>query len=188
MPVIRKAKQSDALSLAGLAERTFRDTFEAANTTEDMLLHCESHYSEVIQLREVLDPAIEPLVCDHGGNLIGFAQLRRGQPPGCIKAERPVEIQRLYVSKEWHGKGVAQDLMAASIVMAEEANADHVWLGVWERNPRAIAVYRKLGFSEVGDHVFVRGTDPQRDIIRTRELRADEHPSSQYTIFERKHS
>jgi ribosomal protein S18 acetylase RimI-like enzyme len=85
----------------------------------------------------------------------------------------------LYVSKEWHGKGVAQDLMAASIVMAEESNADHVWLGVWERNPRAIAFYRKLGFSEVGDHVFVLGADPQRDIIMTRELRPDEHPSSQ---------
>lgn len=179
MPVIRKAKQSDALSLAGLAERTFRDTFEAANSRENMVLHCESHYSEVIQLREILDPGIETLVCDHSGSLIGFAQLRWAQPPDCIKAERPAEIQRLYVSKEWHGKGVAQNLMAASISKAEEGNADHVWLGVWERNPRAIAFYKKLGFSEVGGHVFVLGIDPQRDIIMIRELWPDENPSPQ---------
>jgi ribosomal protein S18 acetylase RimI-like enzyme len=69
--------------------------------------------------------------------------------------------------------------MAASISKAEEGNADHVWLGVWERNPRAIAFYKKLGFSEVGDHVFVLGTDPQRDIIMIRELWPDEHPSPQ---------
>ena len=41
----------------------------------------------------------------------------------------------------------------------------NVWLGVWEKNPRAIAFYKKFGFKEAGEHVFLLGRDPQRDII-----------------------
>jgi GNAT superfamily N-acetyltransferase len=168
VPFIRKSELSDALRLAELAELTFRNTFEAANTPEDMRLHCATHYSEAIQAREISDPEMATLVCDHDGQLVGFAQLRWGRPPDCIKAGRPAEIQRLYVREAWHGKGVAQDLMSASIALAKTPHADQVWLGVWEHNPRAIAFYRRWGFSEVGDHIFAVGTDPQRDIIMTR--------------------
>ncbi|TAM63798.1 MAG: GNAT family N-acetyltransferase [Rhodanobacter sp.] len=170
MPVIRRAESTDAPRLAELAELTFRHTFEAANTPEDMRLHCATHYGEVIQAREISDPEMATLVGEHDGQLVGFAQLRWGHSPDCIKAERPAEIQRLYVREAWHGKGIAQDLMAESIALAKAAGADQVWLGVWEHNPRAIAFYRKWGFAEVGAHVFPVGTDPQRDIIMTRVL------------------
>jgi len=170
LPVIRRAEPADALRLAELAELTFRHTFEAANTPEDMRPHCATHYSEAIQAREISDPQITTLVCEHDGQLVGFAQLRRGRPPDRIKAERPAEIQRLYVREAWHGKGMAQDLMSASIALAKASRADQVWLGVWEHNPRAIAFYRKWGFAEAGEHVFPVGTDPQCDIIMTRVL------------------
>lgn len=172
MPVIRRAEPSDALRLAELAELTFRSTFEAANTPEDMRLHCATHYSEAIQAREISDPQIATLVCEHDGQLFGFAQLRWGRPPDCITAQRAAEIQRLYVRQAWHGKGVAQDLMSAAIALAKASDADQVWLGVWEHNPRAIAFYRKWGFAEAGEHVFPVGTDPQRDIIVSRVLGA----------------
>ncbi len=168
MPVIRRAEPSDAPALAELAERTFRDTFEATNTPDDMNLHCASYYSVAIQRQEISDPKMATLVCDHEGRLVGFAQLRWGHTPDCIEAERPAEIQRLYVREAWHGKGIAQDLMARSIALAEAAGADQVWLGVWEHNPRALAFYKKCGFVEVGDHIFTVGSDPQRDIIMSR--------------------
>ncbi len=168
MPVIRKPEIADALRLARLEERTFRETFAGTNTQEDMALHRDAYYGEAIQLREISDPGLEILVCENEGELIGFVQLRWGQPPDCVNAERPTEIQRLYVSTAWHGQGVAQDLMAASIGIAEERGADQVWLGVWEHNPRAIAFYKKRGFAEVGAHIFPLGTDPQRDIVMTR--------------------
>ena len=168
MPIIRRAESTDAARLAALAELTFRNTFEAANTPEDMRLHCATHYSEAIQGREISDPKMATLVCEHDGELVGFAQLRWGHSPDCIKAERPAEIQRLYVREAWHGKGIAQDLMAESIALAKASGADQVWLGVWERNPRAITFYKKWGFAEVGEHAFPVGTDPQRDIIMSR--------------------
>ncbi len=168
MPSIRYARPSDAKRLAALAEETFRDTFESVNAVEDMNLHCRTSYGEDIQLAEISNAGMVTMVCEEGGNLTAFAQLRWSEAPSCVSAKSPGEIQRLYVAKSWHGKGVAHDLMATCIREMENRESDVVWLGVWERNPRAMAFYKKFGFGEVGDHIFPLGTDPQRDVIMTR--------------------
>lgn len=168
MPVIRFATPTDASNLTELAEQTFRDTFGELNTVEDMDLHCQSSFGEAIQRAEISNPKMVTLVCEEEGRLIGFAQLRWGEAPSSVSAKSPGEIQRLYVAKKWHGKGIAQDLMSACITQMEKRGSHAVWLGVWERNPRAISFYKKFGFVEVGDHIFPLGTDPQRDIVMVR--------------------
>lgn len=170
LPVIRKASGSDAEPLSRLAEATFRSTFGAVNTGEDMDLHCQTSYSEAIQAGEIANPDILTLLCDGGDGPVGFAQLRWGDAPDCVAAQSPGEIQRLYVADAWHGKGIAQELMDACIEALQARGSDVAWLGVWERNPRAIAFYRKCGFVEVGDHVFPLGNDPQRDIVMARSI------------------
>jgi len=170
-PRIRRAEERDAASLAGLAERTFRDTFAHVNGAEDIELHCRRNYRESIQAAEIRDATRVTLVCEVGDGLIAYGQLRWDSAPACVVATRPAEIQRLYVDSPWHGKGVAQDLMASLLGAAEAGGADVAWLGVWERNPRAIAFYTKSGFAIVGDHVFVVGKDPQRDLVLARCLR-----------------
>jgi diamine N-acetyltransferase len=172
LPTIRRAQRDDAAQLAALAEATFRHAFSAVNTVEDMSLHCRTSYSEALQAAEIADPAMLTLLCEHGATPVGFAQLRWGEAPGCIVAEAPGEIQRLYVVGDFHGKGVAQDLMQACRDEMAMRRSDVVWLGVWERNLRAIAFYKKLGFVEVGEHVFTVGRDPQRDILMARPVSA----------------
>ena len=51
-----------------------------------------------------------------------------------------------------------------------DASGRELWLGVWERNLRAQAFYRKHGFRKVGTQIFVVGTDPQTDHVMLREL------------------
>lgn len=164
MWTIRPARAEDARALSELAERTFRDAFAAQNTPADMDLHCARAYSPEIQAREIRDPRIDLLVAEQDGGLVAFAQLRQ-LPSPCVAARSPIELQRFYVRQEWHGRGLAQELMAASVREAKERDADVLWLGVWERNPRAIAFYRRCGFAEVGEQVFVLGSDPQRDLV-----------------------
>lgn len=168
MPTIRLAKPSDAARLAELAERTFRETFGGANTVEDMMLHCKTNYGESIQAAEIANAEMVTLVCEEEKNLIAFAQLRWGKAPACVPTKNAGEILRLYVENKWHGKGIAQDLMSACIAQMEQRHSDVVWLGVWEKNPRAISFYKKLGFMEVGEHIFRLGLDRQRDIIMAR--------------------
>jgi len=170
---IRTACLDDAKPLSLIAEETFRATFGAVNSDQHMDQFCTSSYAEHIQAREICSPDMLTLLCEDNGGLIGFAQLRWGKFPDCVTAKNPGEIQRLYVAENWHGKGVAQELMAACIREITQRKSDVIWLGVWEKNPRAIAFYKKLGFIEVGDHVFSLGGDPQRDIVMAKPVASD---------------
>jgi diamine N-acetyltransferase len=165
---IRRAVAADAAAVAALAERTFRRAFEADNTPEDMDEHCRKSYSTGIQAAELSSPDIETLVCEgQDGTFIAYAQLRAGAPPE-ITAPSPIELWRFYVDSAYHGRGVAQALMASVIDLAESKGAQTIWLGVWERNPRAQAFYRKAGFADVGTHDFIVGQDVQTDRLMAR--------------------
>ncbi|OOG51107.1 GNAT family N-acetyltransferase [Rhodanobacter sp. C01] len=170
MPTVRKAHIGDAKALSEMAEATFRATFGAVNTAEHMELHCRTSYSEQIQAAEITDPGMVTLVSENEGKLIGYAQLRWGEAPDCVSAKSSGEIQRLYVVEDWHGKGVAQELMKVCIDQIRQHGSDALWLGVWERNPKAISFYKKLGFVEAGEHTFPLGGDPQRDIVMVRSV------------------
>ncbi len=170
MLAVRSATPADAGPLARIAEETFRATFAAMNAAEDMDLHCQSRYGADIQAAEIENPGMLTLLCEEGGALAGFAQLKWGAAPACVATAAPGEVHRLYVRAHWHGKGAAQELMRSGIEALTRRGCDAVWLGVWERNPRAIAFYRKWGFVEVGHHVFPLGRDPQRDVVMMKTL------------------
>jgi ribosomal protein S18 acetylase RimI-like enzyme len=165
---IRKANREDARLVSEIAEATFRAAFAAMNTAEHMDLHCRTSYAEHIQAAEISNPGMVTLLSEVEGRIVGYAQVRWDRAPGCVSAKHPGEIQRLYVVKDMHGKGIAQELMHACIRELEQRGADAVWLGVWEHNPRAIAFYKKSGFVEVGNQVFPLGGDLQRDIVMAR--------------------
>lgn len=165
LTTVRNANLNDARSLAEFADRTFRDTFGDTNTAEDMDQFCQTAYSERIQASEISDPNAITLLSESGAIMIGFAQLRWDRAPDCVEGNTPGEIRRLYVDAGWHGKGAARDLMNACLQEMVSRRSEIVWLGVWERNWRAISFYRRFGFSEVGDHVFTLGVDRQRDIV-----------------------
>lgn len=167
---IRRGTIADAQALADIARRTFRETFAAYNRPGDNELHEARSYGVAQQSKELADPTIITLLAECDGGLAGFTQLRRTAPPPRPDAIAPVEIGRFYVDKAWHGRGVAQTMMAAAEDEARRLNARTLWLGVWERNERAKAFYAKCGFVDVGTQTFVVGTDPQTDRVMLREL------------------
>jgi len=168
--VIRPAVGGDAPWLAELAERTFRETYAAHNTAEDMARYVAAHFGPVRQAGELRDPARITLVAEADARPAGYAQLVRGSPPPAVTGPAPLEVARFYVDQPWHGRGLAQGLMAAAVEAARAAGARTLWLGVWERNARAMAFYRKSGFDEVGTQTFVLGADHQRDLVLARSL------------------
>jgi ribosomal protein S18 acetylase RimI-like enzyme len=76
-----------------------------------------------------------------------------------------MELERIYSVKEQIGKGVGAELIKASIKEARDKGFDCLWLGVWDKNERAIKFYEKWGFKKVGSHVFMLGKDVQNDLI-----------------------
>lgn len=169
-PVIRLGVPADAAALAELAARTFSDTFAADNRPEDMAAHEAEAYGPLIQGRELRDPRITTLIAEMGSELAGYAQIRRDPPPECVTGDKPVELWRFYLTTKWHGRGVAAALMAAVNGEAQRAGGRTLWLGVWERNDRAKAFYRKAGFTDVGTQQFAVGSDVQTDRVMVRAI------------------
>lgn len=167
---VRPAATADAPWLAALAERTFRDTYAAFNTPEDMERYIAGHFGAARQEQELRAGRMLTLVAEVDGRPAGYAQLTHGDAPDGVAGAAPMEIVRFYVERSWHGHGVAQRLMAAADEAARARGARTLWLGVWERNPRAIAFYRKCGFRDVGTQIFVLGEDHQRDLVLSRSL------------------
>jgi ribosomal protein S18 acetylase RimI-like enzyme len=167
---IRRAAEGDALSLSVLAEETFRAAFAESNTPDNMDFHCAANYSQALQLAEIRDSRCETWVADTGQTLVAYVQLRLYATLPAIPGERPIEIQRFYVDASHHGSGLAHRLMAHVLARAQAAGAAAIWLGVWERNLRAVAFYRKWRFGVVGEHIFKVGDDPQRDLLMCRSV------------------
>lgn len=165
---IRVATAADAVLLAAMGEETFRDTFAADNTPADMEAYVASAFGPAQQARELADPGTKILIAELGGDAVGYVRLITGLAPACVQSARPVEISRFYARKAWIGRGVGAALMTRALDEARAAGHDVAWLGVWERNTRAIAFYEKWGFRTVGEQVFMLGSDAQRDLVMVR--------------------
>ncbi|RIK36412.1 MAG: N-acetyltransferase [Chloroflexi bacterium] len=167
---IRYATPADNTLLAELGAQTFADSFAADNTPENMRAYIAASFSSEKQALELADSASKFLIIEVDGAAVGYAQLHFGAAPSPIVGRKPVEIVRLYARTEWIGKGVGAQLMKACFDEAVQAGCDVVWLGVWERNPRAIAFYRKWGFEHAGTQVFQLGDERQTDWLMARPL------------------
>ena len=171
---IRRGTPADALLLSELGARTFSETFAVDNTPEDLAAYLATSFSVAQQTAELEDPASTFLIAEVEGHAAGYAMLREGEPEQGVEGANPIELVRLYVLREWLGRGVGEQLMRACIDEAHQAGHETLWLGVWERNARAQAFYRKWNFRAVGEHVFELGADRQRDLLMERSL-SDEH-------------
>ena len=166
--MVRRADPEDAGLLAELGARTFAETFATDNTPEDMAAYIAASFNLAQQMAELADPASTLLIAEVGGVAAGYAKLHAGEPLDGADGVNRVELVRLYASREWLGRGVGQALMRACLDEARHAGHRTIWLGVWERNARAQAFYRKWDFRAAGEHVFQLGSDPQRDILMER--------------------
>lgn len=167
---IRYGTTDDAIMLSELGAKTFYDTFAKDNTPENIKAYLKASFSSEIQLKELSDPDNIFLIIESENTPIGYAQLILNSTDNAIRGTKPLEIRRIYATKEYLGKGIGKELIQATIREARQRGCDCIWLGVWEKNQRAIDFYKKWGFREVGTHLFSVGDDPQNDYVMELEL------------------
>ncbi len=168
---IRRGVSDDAELLAELGAKIFRDTYAELNTAEDMAEYLSHNFGPAAQAAEIAEQDSCFLIALISDEPVGYAWLRCGSPPACarVAARRPFEIVRFYVDSRWHGRGVAAELMGSCLAEARwRGGGDLIWLGVWTKNPRAIAFYRKWEFAIAGETIFTLGRDVQTDLVMVR--------------------
>ena len=160
-----KATTHDITQLQKIGRETFSETFSENNTEENMKSYLEKGFSDEKLKTELNDENSEFYFATSDDNVIGYLKLNFGASQTEIKDEKALEIERIYVLQEFHGKKVGQILYNKAIEIAQQKNAEYVWLGVWEENSNAIKFYKKNGFVEFDKHIFKLGNDEQTDIM-----------------------
>lgn len=163
--VIHKVTFNEIGKLQEISRQTFYDAFSAENTEEDMNKYLEDGLSAEKLTSELNDIGTEFYFATLGECVIGYLKINFGQSQTELKGSQSLEIERIYVLKEYQGKKVGQLLFDKAIGIALQKNFDYVWLGVWEKNLRAIKFYQRNGFAEFDKHVFKLGNDEQTDIM-----------------------
>ena len=154
---ITKVTLNDIDRLQKIGKQTFYETFAAGNTEENMTKYLDEGFSAEKLTTELNDNNAEFYFATLDDNVIGYLKLNFGQSQTELQDDKGLEIERIYVLKEFHEKSVGQLLYNQSIKIARQKNMDYVWLGVWEHNLRAQKFYEKYGFKAHGERFFEAG-------------------------------
>jgi len=161
--IIREATTKDARLIADISHQTFFETFAAYNRKEDMDKFLKQQFTKGKLIMEVGARENTFLLAYNGNDIAGYVKIRDERVPLSMGKVNALEVARLYAMSNQIGKGVGSRLMQACIDIAKQRKKEWLWLGVWEKNQRAIDFYTKWGFEKFDETDFLLGDDMQRD-------------------------
>ena len=162
---IKRVTVTDRAELQKIAKQTFFETFASYNSEEDMKVYLAEKFSEETLRSELSDENAEFYFAVMDEKAIGYLKINFGPSQTEIKDDNTLEIERIYVLNDFQGQKAGQKLYEKAIDAARQKSIDLVWLGVWEKNLKAIRFYEKNGFEAFDKHVFKLGNDEQTDIM-----------------------
>lgn len=163
--IIIKSGEKDLETLQNIGIQTFTETFAEDNTEEAMKKYLEESFNTEKIKSELNNPDSFFYIAWEEDNPVGYLKVNTGKAQTELQDESSLEIERIYVKKSHHGKKVGQLLYNQALETAQQLGKSYLWLGVWEKNLRAINFYSKNGFVEFDKHIFKLGEEEQTDLM-----------------------
>jgi GNAT superfamily N-acetyltransferase len=172
---VRRATESDATGLAELARVTFPLACPPGSAPEAIDEYIATHltaerFAEYLATSDRLLTIAEDETEPCGYTMLIAGELGDEDVAAAIGIRPTIELSKVYVLPGAHGRGVAAPLMQATLDAARSTGAAGIWLGVNQRNARAVRFYEKSGFTIVGDKTFSLGPELHHDFVMERAL------------------
>lgn len=164
-PAIKKIGLSEIEELQKIGKQTFSETFSDVNSEENMNEYLEDKFSVQKLTSELTNPNSEFYFAYTDDKILGYLKVNFAESQTELKDKNGLEIERIYVLKEFHGHKIGQILYDKAVKIARNYDLNYIWLGVWEENHRALNFYKKNGFVEFDKHIFRLGDDEQTDLL-----------------------
>jgi len=168
--IIRLAEKDDAEVIADLSRKTFYETFGTHNTKENMDKFLHKQFTKKELMKEVGAIGNVFFLVLQDEEPVGYARMRESLNHKELGNANAIEIARLYAINKVIGTGVGKLLMNSCLEKAIEMKKEIIWLGVWEKNTRAIDFYKRFGFEKFAEHPFILGDDVQNDFLLKKSL------------------
>jgi ribosomal protein S18 acetylase RimI-like enzyme len=133
---IRPARKGDAAAIARLVAQLATSLEERSAVTEDYVLRCLDSGEAGV------------LVAEAEGEVAGI--LSYTLRPSLYHAATSCMIEELAVSEEHRGAGIGSLLLGTVLMLARDKGCVEVSISALASNTRAIALYKRLGFSDEG--------------------------------------
>lgn len=160
----------DLETLQELSYKTYNDTFASMNTPENMKTYLDKAF-DINKLRDELSNSSSMFYFLYvNEELAGYLKLNECSAQTDIRDEASLEIERVYIAEKHQGKGLGTVLLDKAIDIAQKRAKSYIWLGVWERNDKALQFYKSKGFYRIGKHSFFMGDDEQTDFIMKKDV------------------
>lgn len=163
------ADNSHAGLLSELGKETFYEWFTEGNNPDDVREYAEQAFSLDQINNELEEPGTVFMLAQEDDQVAGYMKLRLSDEVS-FPGKRCLELHRLYITRDFIRKKVGSIFMKHAIGYATTNGFDILWLGVWEKNERALAFYKKWGFEQFSAHTFMLGTDAQTDLMMKLEV------------------
>jgi ribosomal protein S18 acetylase RimI-like enzyme len=163
--VLARPGPADAARLAELAATAFRETYLAVNEPTVIDEYVATALTPRTYARGLADPRCELHWVLLGDDPVGYLKLNLGGAQTEPALDDGLEIEQVYLLDAHQGHGLGRTLVEVAVEAARRHRLDRVWLGVWERNEKAISFYRRQGFETFGEHTFRLGGEEQRDLL-----------------------
>ncbi|MEQ9591336.1 MAG: GNAT family N-acetyltransferase [Cyclobacteriaceae bacterium] len=173
MLTVRDATESDLTLLREIGMQTFADSFGGENAASNIQAYLESSFNSDQISRELKEEGSRFFLAFDDKTIAGYAKVRSNSPQAAGLRKNSIELQRIYVVKNYIGKRVGAKLMQSCLDYAMQNGYEEIWLGVWERNNKAHQFYFRWGFEKFGEQKFQLGEDAQTDWLMKKSLSVD---------------
>lgn len=169
----KQCDERDAERLSILGKKTFIDAFEHLNNPDDFKSYIEEAFSVEQITKELNTPGSRFYFALLQHTLIGYIKLNTGKAQTEPMDDDSLELERIYISKEFQNRGLGNMVLDHVIGLARKESYKSIWLGVWQKNFGAIRFYEKTGFEKFGTHPYYVGKDKQIDWLMKLDLDQD---------------
>lgn len=165
-----KCTIADVNKLQDISLETFDETFRNQNSPENMEDYLQKAFNLNQLKKEMSNHSSQFFFVYLNKELAGYLKINRMDAQSEQMGEDSIEIERIYIKGKFQKHGLGQFLMNKAIEIAKKESKKKIWLGVWEKNEKAIGFYQKNGFVRTGAHSFYMGNEEQIDYIMTKTL------------------
>jgi ribosomal protein S18 acetylase RimI-like enzyme len=157
--------------LRRIARTAFSETFADHNKPENVEKYLDESFTIEKLSDELSNTNSQFFFALVNHEPIGYLKVNVGDAQTELEDGGGMELQRIYVLQDYHGKSVGQALFEKAKSLAIEGGYPYLWLGVWEENHRALNFYRKNGFVPFDKHIFKMGDEEQTDWMMKLDLK-----------------